>query len=53
MSSKANGFEYKTVDTRTAAGLAEAERLQSQGFKVISHGLFLVTMERSVKAVRS
>ena len=32
-------FEYKTIDTTTEKGLKEAEKLQSQGWKVISSGI--------------
>lgn len=39
-------FEYRTVDTRTAAGLEEAERLQAAGWKIVQSGLFQIVFER-------
>jgi hypothetical protein len=44
------GFDYKKVDTSTDAGLKRAEKLQSQGWEVISGSLFTsVTMQRAKK----
>lgn len=35
-------MEYKTVDTRTLAGLRQAERLKAQGWTVGSVGLYTI-----------
>ena len=39
-------YEYKTVDTRSAAGLKEAERLKAEGWKIISTGFNTIQFER-------
>jgi hypothetical protein len=39
-------YEYKTVSTRTLAGLEEAERLQTAGWKIINNGFYSVQFMR-------
>jgi len=39
-------FEYRRMDTSTVAGIAAAEKLQANGWRVIQTGLFSVLMER-------
>jgi hypothetical protein len=39
-------FQYRRIDISTLAGLKEAERLQANGWKAISGGLFTVLMEK-------
>ena len=44
------GFDYKKVDTSTDAGLKRAEKLQSQGWEVVSGSMSSsVTMQRAKK----
>lgn len=45
------GFEYKTVNTRSEAGLKEAEKLKEQGWKIISSGTETIQFERPKKMV--
>ena len=40
------GFDYKTVNTRTAAGLKEAEQLKKDGWKIISSGTETIQFEK-------
>jgi len=39
-------YEYKTIDTRSASGLKEAERLKADGWKIISTGFNTIQFER-------
>ena len=39
-------FSYKTVNTKTVEGLKLAEKLKSDGWKIISTGLFNITFEK-------
>lgn len=43
------GFEYETADLRTIQGIKKAERLKSDGWKAISHGLDTIDFERPKK----
>jgi hypothetical protein len=44
------GFDYKKVDTSTDAGLKRAEKLQSQGWEIVSGSMSSsVTMQRAKK----
>lgn len=42
--------EYRTVAIHTLAGLTEAERLLSAGWKIIRNGMFTVQFSRRVAA---
>ena len=44
------GFDYKTVNTRTAKGLKDAEKLKREGWKIISSGTETIQFERAKKA---
>jgi hypothetical protein len=39
-------YEYKTINTRSASGLKEAERLKAEGWKIISTGFDTIQFER-------
>lgn len=40
--------QYRTVDTRTVAGIRQAERLHTSGWRTVSVGLFRVQFVRHV-----
>lgn len=42
-------FEYKTIDTSTINGIAEAEKLKALGWRIISVGLYTIQFERCKK----
>lgn len=42
-------YEYKTINTRSASGLKEAERLKAEGWKIISTGFDTIQFERLKK----
>jgi len=44
-------YEYKRVDVSTLDGLKKAERLQENGWKLISCGLFSDLFERKIERI--
>ena len=43
-------YEYKTISTRSIHGLKLAERLQKQGWRVISSSFTIIVFEREKRA---